>query len=448
MRKFTPFVVLALLFFCGSVSSAFAQTTTTSIGIESAQVPLSFLQQANPRTAHPGEIEAKLGLKFAGSGPSSAAPTSGLPGVDSITNFSDQFMAPGFDDHDNPQSVWPYTMVGNPPESNRSATFNAPVIPVTVDLLAPDGTVAMFHGHPLTLAATPAIVNAVVQSPVFQPFIYPSGIGQFNDQLMRSQFWDRIHHHVGDNDAGDGYHNNLAPDVDTPRRMQIPFGHWLFGADANNNPIFFLVDVNVFVNLFFPATVPVDNTTTIGAAELAGDIKTRDISTFLFNNVYLFDTVPQNCCILGFHTYDLEPGDKKNGNRERRFVLNFSSWIGDGLFIGFDDVTAFSHEMSETFADPFVNNATPWWLAIDPVLGIPTLCQNNLENGDVIEGFSSNPVFSITMHGRTYHPQNVATFSWFAFQSPSHALNMAFSFPDETTLRALSPHPLHPGCVP
>ena len=312
MRKFTPLVVLALLF-CGSVSSTFAQT---SQGIQNAILPAGFLKQVNPHTAHRGEIEAKLGLKFAGNGPTSAAATSGLSGFDTITNFSDQFMTPGFDDNGNPQSVWPYTMVGQAPESNRATSFNAPVIPMTVDLLAPDGTVAMFMGHPLTLAATPAIVKAVVNSPVFQPFIYPSGIGQFNDQLMRTQFWDRIHHGDGDNDADDrgGFHDVLRPDVDRGRRIQIPFGHWFAFVDSNNNPVFFLVDVNTFVAEFLPPGVA-DNTTTVGAAELAGEIKTRDISSFLFNNIYLYDTVPQNCCILGFHTVDVEPGDSKNGNR-------------------------------------------------------------------------------------------------------------------------------------
>jgi hypothetical protein len=36
---------------------------------------------------------------------------------------------------------------------------------------------------------------------------------------------------------------------------------------------------------------------------------TRDIATLLFNNVYLFNGTPDQCCTLGFHSYDLEPGD-------------------------------------------------------------------------------------------------------------------------------------------
>jgi hypothetical protein len=113
---------------------------------------------------------------------------------------------------------------------------------------------------------------------------------------------------------------------------------------------------------------------------------------------------------------------------------------------GFGDVTAISHEMSEIFNDPFVDNTTPWWLSSDPHSG-NQLCQNDLESGDVVEVLST-PVFPISMHGRTYHPQNEALLPWFANQSPSPANLGAYSFPDETVLTALSPSPLLPGCAP
>jgi hypothetical protein len=260
---------------------------------------------------------------------------------------------------------------------------------------------------------------------------------------MRAQFWDRIHSgHYGDN----GWHINLAPRVKTPRRLQIPFGSWYFATDANGVPAAALVEGNVFSSLLFPESTPVDSSTPIGAAEVAGDITTRDISTFLFNNVYLYDKTIDQCCVLGFHSYDYEPGDRRNGNRERRYVMNYSSWITNGFFLGgFEDITAFSHEMSETFNDPFVDNQTPWWLSSDPIFG--SICQDNLESGDVIEVLSGNPVYPVPLQNRTYHPQNEALFSWFASQSPSHAHLGAYSFPDETTLTSLSPGPLPPGCT-
>ena len=129
--------------------------------------------------------------------------------------------------------------------------------------------------------------------------------------------------------------------------MRIPFvtpaggAAWQVFVDSGGNPVLFAIDETVFVNLLLPTTVPVDNTTPIGAAELAGDITTHDISTFLFNNVVLYDTSIDNRCVIGFHSYDFEPGDKRNGNRERRYVLNYSSWLSPGLFLfGFEDITA------------------------------------------------------------------------------------------------------------
>jgi hypothetical protein len=94
---------------------------------------------------------------------------------------------------------------------------------------------------------------------------------------------------------------------------------------------------------------------------------------------------------LGFHTYLFEEGDP-----ERRWVLNFSSWISPGIFGGgLQDVTVLSHEIAETYNDPFVvadnvHNLTPWWLAPNGN------CQNNLETGDVIANLP-NGVFPVLL---------------------------------------------------
>jgi hypothetical protein len=55
----------------------------------------------------------------------------------------------------------------------------------------------------------------------------------------------------------------------------------------------------------------------------------------------------------------------------------------------------------------------------------------------VIEGLPRD--LPIKMNGRTYHPQNEALLQWFEFESPSSAIHGAYSYPDETTLTALSP---------
>ncbi len=164
----------------------------------------------------------------------------------------------------------------------------------------------------------------------------------------------------------------------------------------------------VFQGELFPPTAPPDNSTVIGQAEVAGDITTKDISTFFFPNVYLYsNNNPNDCCVLGFHTFDMEPGDASNGNLTRFYVLNYSSWISPGLFAAptcaktdpencFEDVTAHSHEIAETFNDPFVgfdniHNITPFWM--NPA----GQCQDILEDGDVMEDLP-NPTVPVTIN--------------------------------------------------
>jgi hypothetical protein len=379
-----------------------------------------------------------------------AAASTGVPGIDSVANWVGQFTAPGYDPNGNPQSVWPFSMVGHSPQSGISTRIRAPIIPVVVDLLDAKGNIAV-SSTGTKLSVNPAsIIQAVVKSPIFASFQYYSGFTQFNDAQQRAQFWNIISGGDDENEDGSGWHTLLNPEVKTTRHMRVPFGEYVYAANADGSCCAFVeIDINTFGTLLFPATYPVDNTTPIGAAELAGDMTTHDITSLLFKDIYLYENGdPTNCCVLGYHSYDFEPGIPSNGNLPREYVMMYASWISNGLFgSGFEDITAYSHEMSETFNDPFTNNITPWWLSVDAFTGNGQ-CQDDLETGDVIEVLSTTPTFSLQLNGRTYHPQNVADFSWFAFESPSKAQHKAYSFPDETTLTALSPPNLLPGCVP
>src|SRR5262249_49720528 len=151
----------------------------------------------------------------------------------------------------------------------------APIVPVILDLLGPDGTVATFNGQPLTFDPRSQVLP-LLRSPIFQPFASNAGFTQITDGMMRAQFWDRIHPN-GLARPDNGYHLLLDPSVKHVQRMQIPFGFWFFFTDASGNPLGALVDGDVFVTLLFPASSPVDNTSTIGAAEVAGDMTTRDL---------------------------------------------------------------------------------------------------------------------------------------------------------------------------
>ena len=198
-----------------------------------------------------------------------------------------------------------------------------------------------------------------------------------------------------------------------------------------------------FENLLFPTTPTPDETTPIGAAELNGLISTKDVSTFLTKDLYLFEGDPSVCCVLGFHTVDVEQGNAANNNKTKLYAVNYSSWIGTHAFGDLSDITALSHEIAETYNDPLVGidgvlDITPWWLAPNG------LCQDDLETGDVIEGLP-NGLFPITMNGMTYHPQNEALMQWFEQQTRSNALGGAFSYPNTGVLTKANT-PQQPNC--
>jgi hypothetical protein len=401
------------------------------------QLPATFTLSANPHTLNAREAAD-------GGGVLGRTSNGNVLGVDSLKNFSSYFYFPGFDSSGNLQFTWPYTMVGRTPfrgeedhseDGEQTTRIGAPIVAVTLDLRNADGSPRFVGGQPL-ISRADQFVTPVLKSPVFSDAVFDSSEKptQFTDALQRAEFF-----HV----ASEDWHTLLTPHVRTTRTMVLKRGTYRFALNPDGTCCrFVLIDINTFVNELFPAT-PTDTTTPIGAAEHAGDITTRDMSTFLFNNAFLFfNNDPNNCCVIGFHSYDLEPGSAANGFREKRFVVNYSSWVSPGIFRDptFGDVTALSHELSETFNDPFVNNATPWWLAPNG------LCQNNLETGDVIEGLAKAQ-FPMKLNGFTYHPQNEALLEWFAGETPSSAIHHAYSYPDTTVLTSAAVSQ-NPGCKP
>jgi hypothetical protein len=353
----------------------------------------------------------------------------GIAGIDSLDNFNVELDAQGFGTDGSPQSTWIMNMVGNPPEWGGATVIDAPIVPVSVDLLDVDGTLRVVNGVPLHDDVTP-FVEPTLRSPVFQTAIYSSSARptQFTDAVQRAQLFHQ---------APADWHTWLAPMVRPTRTIAVPFGSYRFALNADGSCCAFVtVDSVVFESLFFP-TDPADVTTPVGAAENAGDITPQDLSTFLLPNTFLSVGSLTNCCILGFHTYDFEPGDVGNGNRERRFVIAVATWISPGRLNGVEDVSALSHEIAEATNDPFVgtdgvHNFTPWWQ--EP----SGHCQNKNEIGDVVQGLPG-AVFPMVMPEMTYHLQNQALLPWFRPGQVSDAIDGAYSYPDETLLTSPTP---------
>jgi hypothetical protein len=352
----------------------------------------------------------------------------GIHGIDSLLNFNNHF-ADGFDANGNPNRHWYTNTVGNPPQMGGTTLINAPLQPVNVELDDANGHLRFVGGHPLISDAT-QFAAPVLGSPVFSDFTYTSGADptQFSDAIQRAQYFDKMK---------PDWHTLLVPSQPPTLTMHIrqpatcPTGpnfaacNYVFSLNPDGTCCrFILVNASAFVNGLAGVVVTdiVNNVVT-----------TKDISTFLFPDVYLFFGNTTQCCVLGFHTYFFEPGS----DPEKRWVVNYSSWISPGVFgPRFLDVTALSHEIAETYNDPFVvsdgvHNLTPWWLAPNGN------CQDNLETGDVIEDLP-NATFPINLNGFLYHPQNEALQQWFKFESPSSALGQAYSYPDAAVLPHLS----------
>jgi hypothetical protein len=346
--------------------------------------------------------------------------------LDTIASFSGAFVAQAGPDTDDD---FRFTMAGNDPKLGGTTVFPGPILETSWQLLNADGTV--FKTVPFA-----PFEKRFLESPNFVNLDYRSGREiQFGDAVHRAQFFNMMKK---------DWHTVIVPKVVDKITVQVPFfvnvrlangtivqARSYFTGTAADGSTFVLMLSPLF-NLFF------DNSE-VNEINL-GNFTTNAMNMSLYPNTFLFNLnqanpgAPGSCCVLGFHTYfanfdGLFP--------QQRFVSQFASWISPGLFgAGFEDVTALSHELAETFGNPFVSNPAPNW-QFPGVAPTAVVCQNNLEEGDPIEVLA-NATFPIEVKDKgfdfIYHPQNIPLLQWFEMGATSSAIDGAFSFPDETVL--------------
>ncbi len=410
----------ALVFLLASAGSVFAQNLSdaaqNAIGINTTagNVP-ALAPQA--RHAVPADL---IDDDSTNSGPSSIAGNPGaVPGVISVQNFSRAFTFGG--------TTFPFTMMGNDPSLGHRTEIPAKIIAVSLQLLNADGTV-------LDTVDAGEFEQPVLNSPNFQQFKYEQTGEpvQFADAIQRAEFFSSM---------DKNWHTVLNPAVvvdrltfTVPKFVTVisrgkPVTALNYASGIGSDGHRFVLMLNLFFNQLLG--------TVVNQEIDANNITTSDININLFPNTFLFSfnrANPQgvgSCCTLGFHTYFTD-----GGTPEQRWVTVYASYISPGLFgAGFEDVTALSHEISESFNDPFVNNITPVW----QFPGEPGACQNNLETGDPVEVLA-NATVPVTLKKDgvpfTFHPQTEALLQWFAQTVPSDAIHGAYSYPDITALTA------------
>jgi hypothetical protein len=350
-----------------------------------------------------------------------------IDGLDTVATFDGAFFAQA-----GPSStglrLFRFTMMGNHPLAGETTVIPNRISEVSLVLLNADGSV--FKTVPFA-----PFEKLTLESPQFEPLNYRSGKHiQYADAIHRAQFFNRM---------GEDWHTVLVPHIvnrvtiTVPRFVNVRLANgniiqarsYFTGTAADGNTFVLMLDL--LFNFFFDNEVVNEIN--------AGNFTTNALNNTLFPNTFLFSlnvnnpNVPGGCCVLGFHTFFFDPG----AIPQPRWVTQYASWISPGLFGGgFQDVTALSHETSEAFGDPFIDNATPSW----QFPGVPAnakICQANLEEGDPIEVLP-NAVSPITVkEGNfifTYHPQTIPLLQWFEMGAKSNAIDGAFSFPDETAL--------------
>lgn len=345
----------------------------------------------------------------------------GVPGIQSIQNFTRSFTA--FN------QTFPFTMIGNEPSLGHTTTLPAKVTAITLQLLNPNGSV-------LTTVSADTVMATAMNSPNFEDSEYTSGHGQFADAVQRAEFF---------NSMKQNWHTELRPfmvvddiTLQVPATVNVRIGTKTFVVPT------YLVrhapdgeTIVLMLNIYFDQIIL---PTVVNNEINAGNFTTDALNILFLNNTFLFGInrsgVPSSCCTLGFHTYFFDP----SATPQPRWMTIYASWAAPGFFRGgFEDVTALSHEISETFNDPFLNNIVPRW----QFPGVPGACQGNLETGDPVEVLSNGTV-SIPIHVEgisfDYHPQTEALLQWFEEINPSDALGGAFSYPDTTALTGPATH--------
>jgi hypothetical protein len=223
------------------------------------------------------------------------------------------------------------------------------------------------------------------------------GTGQVTDAFQRANFW-KYAQPTGINPT---YAVNLSATVLPKVTINVPTADAAYKVIGCGNGKLGAVDINWLD--------PYLQTTVIPSLASEG-VNSSTLPIFLLHNVVEYIGNTSQCCVLGYHNaYGASP----------IHTYAVSMYDNSKAFPGSSDISTLSHEVAEWMDDPYTNNKTPSWGHTGQVTG----CQANLEVGDPLSGTT----FADTVGGFTYHPQELAFFSWFYHEVPSIGVNGWYS---------------------
>jgi hypothetical protein len=290
------------------------------------------------------------------------------------------------------------TMVGTNP-------FVAENFPIT---LMPTDLISIRLEFSNGVALSPKLVDSAcspsgtadglaLKSPLFQNHAYGSNVGdvQYIDAFLRENF---AKYTIGSNALNSDYHiqldvkNRATVDVTVPAADGSATLNTNCGDEGKLNISWW---ESYVTNTLLP--------------QLSGYLTPQHFAIFLFYRTSMYRPPAGAGAIGGYHTAVANPAF--GGTVQTYATADYKPS---------NDIAPLSHEIGEWLDDPFVSNGVPKWGHIGQQSG----CQGNLEVGDPLSGTT----VPVTMpNGYTYHPQELAFFSWFFRQDPSIGLHGWYS---------------------
>ena len=309
----------------------------------------------------------------------------------------------------------PFLMVGRTPVRGGTTVIPAQLLPIAVVF---EGTTDPATGGPIKLAFDAQTLGLLIQGPDFAKAPYGTGTTQFADAVQRAEFFPV---------ERPTWHTLIRPSqllgevaIYVPDSVAGTPIYQMY--QTSDKTYFATLDYNFFVSQL----------ETIFQLEKTNP---RALLIPLVRNLGL--TQDGQCCVGGFH----DAYEFSRGNTIFVQTFTYATWMDPGVGQAaygnpsFADILPLSHEISEWLNDPVGSNE------VEPPWEYPNSsnCQDNLEVADPIEYFPADQVaFPVTLNSYTYHPQNVALYQWFSQETPSSAIDKAYSYPDESVLTAPS----------
>ena len=268
-----------------------------------------------------------------------------------------------------------FTMVGtNPASTNTTATVTAYIIPVQMNYTKRAYGASHHLFDPLVDTQNGvSIVQNILNSPLFNNVDWnwggtDVGTEQYVDAYQRASFWQNV-------TTNTSYHVTLSPSVLTELLLKPSKAQ---GGAVVSNPFGGSGKVGEMnINSFDSALQSYMRSHT--------QITPDTVAIFVTDNIYL---TSGGCCIGGYHS--------ANNNGQTYMTATYA--YSPGAFVFSSDISAFSHEIGEWYADPLITSNSPCGL---------------LENGDPLEGKTNYGTFSVTFGGVTWHPQTLAMMEYF-----------------------------------